>query len=281
LYVVGGPSETLVLLKRTDINNPAGLEGTLGGYPVEVAVLLRVKNGKIIEWFDAPTIRIGPLVNRAANTLPPGGARVPEVCMKYPGPASAPVQGPAPAGGPPQTGAPQPHPVAPQLGSGMLSYGVTKLESRFNAEEESAAQTVRAWFAAWQAGNPLLLGAFVDQKVDFRTSPASELVKGRDALLKTVCGTIGGPLNLTDIYVIGAYWNTMAIARWNKVDAAGNRTRMASFFRVQNGLITEWMNSQLEGAAPAAAANQSSPVCQTVTTTLAAFAPAPAAGAPR
>ena len=70
-------------------------------------------------------------------------------------------------------------------------------------------------------------------------------------------------------------WNTLAIARWNKVDAAGNRTRMASFFRVQNGLVTEWMNTQLEGAAPAAAANPNAPACQTVNTTLAAFAPAP------
>ena len=77
--------------------------------------------------------------------------------------------------------------------------------------------------------------------------------------------------------MIGADWNTLAIARWNKVDAAGNRTRMASFFRVQNGLVTEWMGTQLEGTAPAAAANQTSPACQTVNTTLAAFAPAPAA----
>ena len=52
---------------------------------------------------------------------------------------------------------------------------------------------------------------------------------------------------------------------------------MGSFFRVQNGLITEWMDTQIEGAAPAAAANQNSAACQTVNTTLAAFAPAPAA----
>jgi hypothetical protein len=273
LYVIGGPSETLVLLKRTDINNPAGREGNLGGYPVEVAVLLRIKNGKITEWYDAPTIKIGPLVTSGANSRPPGGMRVPAVCMKYPEPQMGQVQAELPALLAPAS--PQVHPVTPAPGLGMLGYGVTKVEDRFNAQEKSAAQTIRAWFAAWQAGNPLLLGAFADQKVDFRTTPASELVKGRDNLLRAVCGSIGGTLNLTDIYVIGADWNTLAIARWNKVDAGGNRTRMASFFRVQNGLVTEWMNAQLEGTAPAAAANQNAPACQTVNTTLAAFAPAP------
>ncbi len=276
LYVVGGPSETWVLLKRTDINNPAGMEGNLGGYPVAVAGLLRIRNGKIVEWYDAPTVRIGPLVTAGANSRPPGGTRVPEVCMKYPGTGQVqtqlnPVLNPA---------RPQVHPAAPDVGFGMLGYGVTKLESRFNPDEESAAQAIRAWFAAWQAGNPLLLGAFVDQKVDFRPNPTSELVKGRDALLRSVCGTIGGPLDLTGIYVIGAYWNTLAIARWNKIDAAGNRIRMASFFRVQNGLITEWMDSPLEGAVPAAPTNQNSPACQTVNKTLAVFASTPAGAAP-
>ena len=274
MYVIGGPSDTLVLLKRTDINNPAGREGSLGGYAVEVADLLRIKNGKITEWYDAPTIKIGPLVTSGgANTRPPGGMRVPAVCMKYPEPQEGQVQRELPELLAPAS--PQVHPVTPEPAFGMLGYGVTKLEDRFNAQEKAAAQTIRAWFAAWQAGNPLLLGAFADQKVDFRTTPASELVKGRDNLLRAVCGSIGGPLNLTDIYVIGADWNTLAIARWNKVDAAGNRTRMASFFRVQNGLVTEWMNTQLEGAAPAAAANPNAQACQTVNTTLAAFAPAP------
>jgi hypothetical protein len=281
LYVVGGPSDTLVLLRRTDINNPAGLEGTLGGSPIEVADLVRIKNGKITEWYDAPIFKIGGLVTTGANSRPPGGMRVPAVCMKYPQPQAGQVQG---EGSPVLNPAsPAVHPVTPAPAFGMLGYAVTKVQSRFNPDEAAAVQTIRAWFAAWQAGNPKLLAAFVDQKVDFRTSPASELVKGRDALLRATCGTIGGPLDVTGIYVVGAYFDTLAIARWNKMDAAGNVTKMGSFFRVQNGLITEWMNTQLEGTAPAAAANQNAPACQTVNTTLAAFAPGPAAapaGAP-
>lgn len=276
LYVVGGPSGTLVLLLRTDTNGaPSGNDG---GSPVEVADLLRIKDGKIIEWYDAPIVRIGPRVTPPPNPLPPGapGGATPEVCRRFPGQATPPTPG-APALAQPPS--PQPQPVAPLLSAGMLSYGVTKPESRFNMEEESAAQTIRAWFAAWQAGNPLLLGAFVDQRVIFRASPAAgSLVAGRDALLKAACGTIGGPLNLTGIYVIGAYFDTLAIARWNKVDAAGNRTRMGSFFRVQNGLIVEWMDTQLEGTP--IAANPNSAACQTVNTTLAAFAPGPTTGPP-
>jgi ketosteroid isomerase-like protein len=49
LFVVGGPSETLAIIKRTDINSPAdtGREGALNGYQVSLVVFARVKNGKI------------------------------------------------------------------------------------------------------------------------------------------------------------------------------------------------------------------------------------------
>jgi hypothetical protein len=162
----------------------------------------------------------------------------------------------------------------------MLGYGVAKIESRFNPAEAAAAQAVRGWFAAWQAGNPLLLGAFVDQSMDFRPTPTSELIKGRDALLRSVCGTMGGQLNLTGLHVIGDYFQTMVIARWDKIDAAGTRTRMGSFFRVRNGLIVEWMDTPLAGAAPLTA-NPNSAACQTVNTTLAALPPGPSAQPPR
>ena len=51
LFVVGGPSDTLVIIKRTDINSPAngGREGPLNGYQVSLVVLAPVKNGKITE----------------------------------------------------------------------------------------------------------------------------------------------------------------------------------------------------------------------------------------
>ena len=94
MYVVGGPSETLVLLKRTDINNPVGngRAGGLSGYPVPLAVLVRVKNGKVTEWLDAPVNNVSMAPMRAVGALPvpaqsaqPAQPRpAPEVCMKYP-----------------------------------------------------------------------------------------------------------------------------------------------------------------------------------------------------
>ena len=76
----------------------------------------------------------------------------------------------------------------------------------------------------------------------FRGNSAADLGQGRDNLLKQVCGYIGGRLDLTGLFVIGGDFDTGVITRWDAYDAAGTRTRMGSFFRVQNGLIVEWMD---------------------------------------
>ena len=281
LYVVGGPSETLALLKRTDFNQPApgaAGGGGLGGYPVEVAVLARVKGGKVVEWLDAPVDRIG--VAAAPNTRPIQ-LDVPAPCAPY---AASPLQRTAMAGeviNPQRVpeGRVPPNPGLPRLPSGMASYGTTKRESVLNTEETAAVQTVRAWFASWKAGDPILLAAFVDKDVVFRPAPAAiNMVNGRDALLKTACSTIGGPLELTELYVIGGALQTLVIARWNRTDASGASIPMGSFFRVQRNLITEWMDVPL--GATALNANANSAACQTVNTRLAAFAPLPVISPP-
>ena len=95
LYVVGGPSETLVLIKRTDINNPAGAGRDLNGYQVSLYVLARVKNGKITEWYDAPLNKVSAgAALRGSGAAPPAAAQpparpptppnVPAACMSYP-----------------------------------------------------------------------------------------------------------------------------------------------------------------------------------------------------
>jgi hypothetical protein len=265
LYVVGGPADTLVLIRRTDINSPYNGAGALGGYPVPLAVMLRVQNGKVVEWYDMPTnkVSIGALPNRP----PVGGQQnIPERCRPYAAggagaPAAAAASGGATALEPART------------------YGTNKPEYWFNPFEESAAQTIRAFFAGRQAGNPLLLGAFVNQNVGFRPDPASDLIRGRDNLLKNMCGYIGGRLDLTDLYVVGGDYDTAVIARWNAYNAAGMRIPMGSFFRVQNGQIVEWMDTALNGTGPAAAANPNAAACQTVNTAL--TPPAAPAGGPR
>jgi len=222
LYAVGGPLDTLVLFKRADINGPAGGRGGFGGFTVDVAVLVRVRNARITEWLDAPINRIGGLVNSTEGALmqPPAGANVPDACRRYP------VAGQTPA-------------------------------------RAQAAQAVRAWFAARQAGDPLLLGAFVDQSVVFRADDRTgKLVKGRAALLRAVCGTFGGQQRLTELYPIGSDFDTLVLTE--SVNSQGTRT--ASLFRVQKNLITEWMDVVVEAAGPAATANPNSAACQAVNT---------------
>ena len=252
LYVVGGPLDTMVLFKRADINGPAvapgGRGAGFGGFTVQVGVMVRVSNGRITEWLDAPLNRIGGLVNSTEGALvqTPGGAGVAEACKKYP------VAGQTPP-------AAQPRPAGQ-----VLTYGTAKPERYWNVEEMQAAQAVRGWFAARQAGDALLLGAFVDQNVAFRPNPAAQFSKGRANLLRAVCGTFGGQQRLTKLYPIGSDFDTLVLTE--SVNAQGTRT--ASLFRVQKGLITEWVDVVVEGASPAAA-NQNAAACQAVNTALA------------
>ena len=254
LYAVGGPLDTLVLFKRADVNGPAiAGRGGFGGFTVDVAVLVRVRNGRITEWLDAPINRIGGLVNSTEGALmqPPAGANVPDACRRYAVAGQAPARARAPA---------QPRPTGQ-----ILTYGTAKPERYWNVEETQAAQAVRAWFAARQAGDPLLLGAFVDQNVVFRADDtAAKLVKGRAALLRAVCGTIGGQQRLVELYPIGSDFDTLVLT--GSVNSRGTRT--ASLFRVQKNLITEWMDVVVEAAGPAAAANPNSAACQAVNTAL-------------
>ena len=146
-----------------------------------------------------------------------------------------------------------------------MPYDTAKHERYWNVEEIQAAQSVRAWFAAKQAGDPLLLGAFVDQNVVFRTSPAAPFAKGRDNLLRAVCGTIGGQQRLTKLFPIGSDFDTLVLTE--SVNSQGTRT--ASIFRVQKSLITEWMDVVVDAKGPTATANPGSTACHDVTTALA------------
>jgi hypothetical protein len=101
--------------------------------------------------------------------------------------------------------------------------------SRYWFNRMSRQRRRHAWFAARQAGNPLLLGAFVDMNVSF-----VPIRSGKGPPLSKICGN-GGRLGLTDLFVIGSDYDTAVITRWNNYDANGNRTQMGSFFRVRLG----------------------------------------------
>jgi len=248
LYAVGGPKDTLVLMKRADINEPATQIGFLGGYRVPVAVLVRVHDGKVTEWYDAPVNKVS--IGALPFKMNLGQAPIPERCAPY------------------KDGVAAANPNRTKLQPDAPFYGTSKPEFWFNPDEEAAAQAVRAWFSAHQAGNPLLLGATVDQKVNFRPTPADGLTPGRDELLKKMCGVIGNRIDVKELFVVGGDYDTAVLARWDNYDARGSVTRMGSFFRVQQGIIVEVMNSVLDGDEPAA--NPNSPACKTVSDTIAA-----------
>ena len=172
--------------------------------------------------------------------------------------AAVQAQAPAPAQAPARAQVP------------VVTYGTSKPEFWFNPFEAAAALAVRGWFAAWKAGDPLLLAAFVDQQVIFRGDSSADLGQGRDNLLRQICGYVGGRLDLTGLFVIGGDFDAGVITRWDAYDAAGTRTRMGSFFRVRNGLVVEWMDAAVDGTSPATRTNPNSPACQAVNSALAA-----------
>ena len=242
-----------------------------------MATLLRINptTGLVKEWLDAPINRIGALVNATggqASVTSPAVIR-PE-CTGYPasGAGQTPPRAPVPQGAIATGWPPVPAAEVDTTGGAApvhtLSYGTAKPQQVWNVEEIQAAQTVRAWYAAMQAGNPLLLASFIAPDVVSRTSPASDLVRGNDALLRSVCGTMGGRLELKELYPIGADFSTTVLTEATRFDANGQPMRVAGFFRVQRGLIVEWMDSVVEASGPGVPANPNSAACQTVNATL-------------
>jgi hypothetical protein len=239
LYVVdAGRSGTAVLMRRQDINGPVGTKGFFGGYPVPVASWLRIQNGKVIEWYDAPTNN----VQEMNSHLPVIGldAPVAPYCTSF-------------APGSSSENATVSSSAAPPAHSLDYLYGTQKPEYFFNPFEESAAQAVRAFFTAWQPGDVLPLGAFVTQNVIFRVDPtATQLSHGRKNLLKQLCGSMGGTRKLRDLFVVGGDYDSSVLARWDQPATRGNITHGASFFRVQKGVIVEWFDMPNSGVAAAA-----------------------------
>lgn len=86
LYVVGGKGDTEVLLRRQDLSPATASNSSfLGGYTIPFAVLLRIRNGKIVEFYDMPTNKISeggmPFPKGTFPTGPPRS--IPARCSKY------------------------------------------------------------------------------------------------------------------------------------------------------------------------------------------------------
>ena len=96
VFVVGGDADTIVMFKRIDYFPGSG-RGPFTGISVPVAVMFRVKGGKVVEWLDEPLIPVGP-----GAPPPPGapgrgrgaGAGVPGAPSRGGQPAALPLVGP-------------------------------------------------------------------------------------------------------------------------------------------------------------------------------------------
>jgi hypothetical protein len=209
--------------------------------------LLRVQNGKIIEWDDV-------LLNKASLGALPWP--VPIFNLNSP---VAPRCRPYALGSSTENATVRSY-AAPPAHSLDYLYGTEKPEYFFNPFEESAAQTVRAFFTAWQPNDVLPLAAFVDLNVIFRVDPtATQLSHGRDKLLKQLCGSMDGARKLRDLFVVGDDYDTAVLARWEQAASRGNVTHGASYFRVRRGNIVEWYDMPNSGVA---ATNANSASCQ-------------------
>jgi limonene-1,2-epoxide hydrolase len=60
IFVIGGERDTMVLSKRIDYFPGDSGFGALRGMAIPVAVMFRIRGGKIVEYLDAPLIPVGP-----------------------------------------------------------------------------------------------------------------------------------------------------------------------------------------------------------------------------
>jgi hypothetical protein len=142
LFVVGGPRDAVLLLSRTDINGPyngSAVGGGLGGYPVPVSVMVRVRNGKVVEWYDMPVNKVSIGAQKNPPTL---GVVLPvsERCKPY-----------AVGGNDPAARA-----VVPNVTLATpKTYGTNEPQFWMSPYETRALEAVRGFFAAREAGSPL------------------------------------------------------------------------------------------------------------------------------
>ena len=193
-----------------------------GGFTVQVAVMVRVSNGRITEWLDAPINRIGGLVNSTeggAHAAARRGQRcgcLQEVSSRWAGTGTRAAQ----AGG-----------AGSDLWHGEAG---TVLECGRDTGGTGRPRLVRGPASGRPAAPRRLRGPECGLPRQRRRRPNSS--KGRAALLRAVCGTFGGQQRLTELYPIGSDFDTLVLTE--SVNSQGTRT--ASLFRVQKNLITEW-----------------------------------------
>ncbi len=158
--------------------------------------------------------------------------------------------------------------LAGALTGAMMSLGFAQTSHAqgqgpaMTAQERADAQVVRNWFAAWQTHDPQKVASYMAPDVEFRAVPERPISRGRAAFIKSEGGLVrSATTRVTEVLAIGGAEGTGVMIKRIDTIMINGKTLMlpfAAFFRVEHGLIQEWLDLPLvarpAGAGPNALA---------------------------
>jgi len=114
----------------------------------------------------------------------------------------------------------------------------------WNQQEREAADVVRAWVDAWATKDPQRVGEYMAENCVFRGDPSEPLEQGRAAFVTRIAKSIGAldATKIDELFVTGTEWDAAVLIRRTNTIGAGRAVPVASFFRVKNRRITEWLD---------------------------------------
>ena len=100
------------------------------------------------------------------------------------------------------------------------AQATTTPPSSYNQQEREAVEVVKGWIGAWRAYDVEKLMSYTADGLVFRADPSEPLQQGRAAI--------------DELFVTGTEWDTAVLIK--RADG------IATFFRVKNRRITEWLD---------------------------------------
>lgn len=122
----------------------------------------------------------------------------------------------------------------------------------WNPQEREAVEVVKAWVNAWATKDAQRIAELMADNCVFRSDPSQPMQTGREAFIKLITPLLARYEGMTieEVYVTGSEWETaVMIKRADKLSVnagaarAGRAVPIASFFRVKNRRITEWLDA--------------------------------------
>lgn len=150
--------------------------------------------------------------------------------------------------------------IAMAVGLGVLvglpvsarAQATAKPEFIWNQQEREAVAAVKAWVNAWATKDAQRVAELMADTAVFRADPAEPMKTGREAFVALISPLMSRfeSMTIDEVYVTGTEWDSaVMIKRTDKMSAsagpalAGRTVTVASFFRVKNSKITEWLDA--------------------------------------